>query len=152
MANYSVLITKLYRLIGRRVSKCFERIKVVNLGGSAIGAGITVPRYFIMEVVNELQRLTKLPITKSENLPDATSNLDTFVEVHTILKSHAVNLEKMVNDIRLLASELAKEMKYSDINIFEANKKLGVIEEVKLDKILEIQNLLKTGFSINDLL
>jgi len=33
-----------------RISKCFERIKVVNLGGSAIGTGITVPRYFIMEV------------------------------------------------------------------------------------------------------
>ncbi len=89
-----------------RVSKCFERIKVVNLGGSAVGTGITVPRYFIMEVVKNLQKLTGLPVTRSENLSDATNNLDSFVEVHAILKAHAVNLEKMVSDIRLLASDL----------------------------------------------
>lgn len=90
-----------------RVSKCFERIKVVNLGGGAIGTGIGTPRFFIMEVVNQLQRLTNLPITRSENLIDATANLDTFVEVHAILKAHAVNLEKIVSDLRLLASDIA---------------------------------------------
>jgi len=89
-----------------RVSKCFERIKLVNLGGGAIGTGLSVPRYFIMEVVSNLQTLTALPLARSENLSDATSNLDAFVEVHAILKSHAVNLEKMVSDLRLLASDL----------------------------------------------
>ncbi len=89
-----------------RVSKCFERIKVVNIGGSAIGTGMAVPRFFIMEVINQLQRITQLPITRSENLSDATSNMDSFVEVHAILKSLAVNLEKMSNDIRLLASDV----------------------------------------------
>ncbi|MBM3404122.1 MAG: aspartate ammonia-lyase [Bacteroidetes bacterium] len=89
-----------------RVSKCFERIKVVNLGGSAIGTGIAVPRFFIMEVVQTLQNITRLPVTRSENLPDATSNLDPFVEVHAILKAHAVNIEKMVSDLRLLSSDL----------------------------------------------
>lgn len=90
-----------------RVSKCFERIKVVNLGGGAIGTGIGTPRFFIMEVVNQLQRLTNLPITRSENLNDATANLDAFVEIHATLKAHAVNLEKMVSDIRLMASDIA---------------------------------------------
>ena len=90
-----------------RVSKCFERIKVVNLGGGAIGTGMGAPRYFIMEVVPALQQLTGLPITRSENRMDATANLDTFVEVHATLKAHAVNLEKMVNDLRLLASDVA---------------------------------------------
>ncbi|MCF8232504.1 MAG: hypothetical protein K9J27_09980 [Bacteroidales bacterium] len=90
-----------------RVSKCFERIKVVNLGGSAVGTGITVPRFFIMEVVPELQRLTGLPLTRGENLTDATQNLDSWVEIHAILKAHAVNLEKMVNDLRLLSSDVA---------------------------------------------
>lgn len=96
-----------------RVSKAWERIKVVNLGGSAIGTGITAPRYFIAEVVQTLQKLTGLPVTKSENLSDATSNLDSLVEVHAILKSHAVNLEKMVNDIRLLASDLVNRHELS---------------------------------------
>lgn len=90
-----------------RVSKCFERIKVINLGGGAIGTGIAIPRYFIMEVVPELRRLTDLPVTQSENLPDATSNLDKWVEVHAILKAHAVNLEKIAGDIRLLSSDLS---------------------------------------------
>ena len=95
-----------------RISKCFERIKVVNLGGSAIGSGITVPRFYVMEVVRNLQELSELPITRGENLYDATSNLDTFVEVHGILKSFAVNSEKMMSDLRLLSSDLfaKKEM------------------------------------------
>ncbi len=90
-----------------RVSKCFERIKVVNLGGGAIGTGIGIPRFHIMEVVSKLQHLTGLPLTRGENLSDATSNLDAFVEVHAILKANAVNLEKMVNDLRLLAADVS---------------------------------------------
>jgi aspartate ammonia-lyase len=90
-----------------RVSKCFERIKVVNLGGGAIGTGMGIPRFHIMEVVSKLQHLTGLPLTRGENLSDATSNLDAFVEVHAILKSNAVNLEKMVNDLRLLAADVS---------------------------------------------
>jgi len=89
-----------------RISKCFERIKVVNLGGSAIGTSVTVPRFFVMEVVQKLRQITDLPVTRSENLVDATSNLDGYVEVHGILKANAVNLEKIASDIRLLASDL----------------------------------------------
>jgi aspartate ammonia-lyase len=87
-----------------RVSKAFERIKVVNLGGGATGTGISIPRYYIMEVVPILKSLTSLPVTQGENLPDATSNMDKWVEVHAILKTHAVNLEKMASDLRLLSS------------------------------------------------
>ncbi len=89
-----------------RVSKCSERIKEVNLGGGAIGTGLGIPRFFIMQVVTELQYLSGLPLTRCENLSDATANLDSYVEVHATLKAHAVNLEKMVNDMRLLASDL----------------------------------------------
>jgi len=87
-----------------RVSKGFERLKVVNLGGGAIGTGIAIPRFYIMEVVPALKRITSLPVTQGENLADATSNMDKWVEVHAILKAHAVNLEKIVSDLRLLAS------------------------------------------------
>lgn len=87
-----------------RVSKGLERLKVVNLGGGAIGTGIAIPRFYIMEVVPALKRITSLPVTQGENLADATSNMDKWVEVHAILKAHAVNLEKIVSDLRLLAS------------------------------------------------
>jgi aspartate ammonia-lyase len=89
-----------------RVSKCLERIKVVNLGGSATGTSIAVPRYFVAEVVPKLQHLTGLPVTRGENLSDATSNLDPLVEVHGIIKAHAVTMEKMAGDIRILASDV----------------------------------------------
>jgi aspartate ammonia-lyase len=96
-----------------RVSKCFERIKTVNLGGGAIGTGLSIPRFFIMQVVQELQKLTNLPVTRCENLQDATSNLDSFVEIHATLKSHAVNIEKMTSDLRLLASDIAHKHEIS---------------------------------------
>ncbi len=67
---------------------------------------VTVPKYFVTEVVARLQQLSGLPVTRGENLSEATSNLDPFVEVHGMLKAHAVNLEKMVSDIRLLASDI----------------------------------------------
>ena len=69
-----------------RVSKCSERIKQVNLGGGATGTGLSLPRFFIMEVVPELRNLTGLPVAHSENLSDATSNLDKWVEIHATLK------------------------------------------------------------------
>jgi len=87
-----------------RVSKGFERIKLINLGGGATGTGISIPRFFIMEVVPALKKITGLPLTQAENLTEATSNQDKWVEVHAILKAHAVNMEKMVADLRLLAS------------------------------------------------
>jgi aspartate ammonia-lyase len=60
-----------------------------------------------MEVVPELRTLTGIQLSHSENLADATSNLDKWVEIHATLKAHAVNLEKMSSDLRLLASDIA---------------------------------------------
>jgi aspartate ammonia-lyase len=106
-STYGLLFSSYSEALSRdwwRVSKGLERIKVVNLGGGAIGTGISIPRFFIMEVVPMLKKLTSLPVTQGENLVDATCNLDRWVEVHAILKAHAVNLEKIVSDLRLLSS------------------------------------------------
>ena len=51
--------------------------------------------------------LPDLPVAHSENLSDATSNLDKWVEIHATLKAHAVNLEKISSDLRLLASDVS---------------------------------------------
>jgi aspartate ammonia-lyase len=109
-SSFGVLFSTYNEALSRdwwRVSKCSERIKQVNLGGGAIGTGLSLPRFFIMEVVPELRNLTGLPIAHSENLADATSNMDKWVEIHATLKAHAVNLEKMSSDLRLLSSDLA---------------------------------------------
>ncbi len=108
-SSYDKLFSSYNNALSRdwwRVSKCFERIKEVNLGGGAIGTGIAIPSFFIVEVIQQLQRLSGLPITRSENLSDNTSNLDAFVEVHATLKAHAVNLEKMASDLRLMGSDM----------------------------------------------
>jgi len=108
-SSFGILFSTYNEALSRdwwRVSKCTERIKQVNLGGGAIGTGLSLPRYFIMEVVPELRKLTGLPLAHSENLSDATSNMDRWVEIHATLKAHAVNLEKMSSDLRLLSSDL----------------------------------------------
>jgi aspartate ammonia-lyase len=87
-----------------RVFKCEERLRVVNLGGTAIGTGLTAPRDYIFLVTEKLREVTRLGLSRAENLVDATQNADMFVEVSGILKAHAVNLFKISSDLRLLAS------------------------------------------------
>ena len=87
-----------------RIFKCRERIKVINLGGTAIGTGLGAPRKYIFKTTDVLRRITGLNIARGENLVDATQNLDAIAEVSGILKAYAVNLFKIASDLRLLAS------------------------------------------------
>jgi aspartate ammonia-lyase len=87
-----------------RVYKCTERLRVVNLGGTAIGTGLGAPRAFIFQVVDALAQLTGLGVARAENLVEATQNADVFAEVSGILKACAVNLLKISSDLRLLSS------------------------------------------------
>ncbi len=87
-----------------RLSKCHERLRVVNLGGTAVGTGLAAPRRYIFEVTDTLRELTGLSLARAENLVDATQNVDVFVEVSGIIKAHAVNLLKICSDLRLLSS------------------------------------------------
>ena len=87
-----------------RVFKCRERIKTVNLGGTAIGTGLGAPQKYIFKVAQRLRKLTGLAISRSENLIDSTQNLDAFVEISGMLKAYACNLLKISGDLRLLAS------------------------------------------------
>jgi aspartate ammonia-lyase len=108
-SSFGILFSTYNEALARdwwRVSKCSERIKQVNLGGGATGTGLSLPRFYIMEVVSDLRELTGLPVSHSENRSDATSNLDKWVEVHATLKAHAVNLEKMCGDLRLISSDI----------------------------------------------
>lgn len=93
-----------------RVFKSYERIKVLNLGGTAVGTGITAPRKYIFKVVDQLRRITGLTIARSENMVDATSNQDVFAEVSGIMRSHAANLIKIGNDLRFLSSDACAEI------------------------------------------
>jgi aspartate ammonia-lyase len=87
-----------------RIYKCEERLRVVNLGGTAIGTGLAAPRQFIFRVVDTLRELSGVGFARAENLVEATQNADVFVEVSGILKAHAVSLLKICSDLRLLSS------------------------------------------------
>ena len=87
-----------------RIFKCRERIKQVPLGGTAVGTGLGAPRAFIFKAAEHLRHLTGLPVSRAENLVDATANADCFVEVSGILSAFAANLLKIASDLRLLAS------------------------------------------------
>ncbi len=87
-----------------RISRCEERLRVINLGGTAIGTGVTAPREFIFSVTDRLRELTGLGLARAENLLEATQNADAFVEVSGILKACAASLLKVSSDLRLLSS------------------------------------------------
>ncbi|MBN2712482.1 MAG: aspartate ammonia-lyase, partial [Planctomycetes bacterium] len=87
-----------------RIYKCEERLRVVNLGGTAIGTGIGAPRQYVFKVVDTLRDLTGIGFARAENLVEATQNADVFVEVSGILKACASSLIKICTDLRLLSS------------------------------------------------
>jgi len=87
-----------------RLAKCEERLRVVNLGGTAIGTGLAAPRDYIFRVVDELREITGLGLARAENMVEATQNADVFVEVSGLLKTLATTLLKISGDLRLLSS------------------------------------------------
>jgi aspartate ammonia-lyase len=87
-----------------RLAKCEERLRVVNLGGTAIGTGIAAPREYIFRVVDALREITGLGLARAENLVEATQNADVFVEVSGLVKALASSLIKISSDLRLLSS------------------------------------------------
>jgi aspartate ammonia-lyase len=87
-----------------RLYKCEERLRTVNLGGTAIGTGLGAPRAYIFRVVDVLRERSGVAFARAENLVEATQNADAFVEVSGLAKTLASNLWKIANDLRLMAS------------------------------------------------
>ena len=85
-----------------RTFKSEERLRVVNIGGTAVGTGISAPRSYIFLVIERLRDVTGLGLARGENLLDQTANADSFVEVSGILSAHASSLVKICNDLRIL--------------------------------------------------
>lgn len=84
-----------------RAYKSEERLRVINLGGTAVGTGIGAPRDYVFRVVERLRELTGYGLTRAENGLDATSNLDSWVETAGMLAAAAANLSKMARDLRI---------------------------------------------------
>lgn len=87
-----------------RLYKVEERLRQVNIGGTAVGAGNNAERKYRFGIIEELRELTGIGLAAAEYPMDITQNNDVFVEVSGLLKALSVNLMKISNDLRLMNS------------------------------------------------
>ena len=87
-----------------RLTKASDEVRYLNMGATAIGTSINASYEYVTNIVENLSSVTSLNLYKAADLIDATQNLDGFVAVSGALKTCAVNLSKMCNDLRLLSS------------------------------------------------
>jgi len=88
----------------RAINHILPHLSELALGGTAVGTGINTPKGYDVNVAKNIASLTKLPFVTAENKFEALAAHDAIVEAHGALKTVAVSLMKIANDIRLLAS------------------------------------------------
>ena len=88
--------------------KALERIQNVlcetNMGATAIGTGLNAPAGYAEKCTEHLARITGFPITLAPDLIEATQDTQAFVLYSSCMKSLAIKLSKVCNDLRLLSS------------------------------------------------
>jgi fumarate hydratase class II len=88
----------------RAINNTLPHLAELALGGTAVGTGINTPKGYAVNVAKHITTLTGLPFITAENKFEALAAHDAIVESHGALKTVAVSLMKIANDIRLLAS------------------------------------------------
>ena len=88
----------------KAIKNTLPHLSELALGGTAVGTGINTPPDYAKNVAAEIARLTKLPFKTAENKFEALAAHDAIVETHGALKTVAVSLMKIANDIRMLSS------------------------------------------------
>jgi fumarate hydratase class II len=87
-----------------RINAAIPRVAEVPLGGTAVGTGINTPKGFPQEVISLLAKETKLPITEARNHFEAQGARDALVEASGALRTLAVSVTKICNDLRWMGS------------------------------------------------
>lgn len=88
----------------RAIKNTLPHISELALGGTAVGTGINTPENYSENVAKHVAQLTGLPFVTAENKFEALAAHDAIVEAHGALKTIAVSLMKIANDIRMLSS------------------------------------------------
>jgi fumarate hydratase class II len=88
----------------RAIKNTLAHVSELALGGTAVGTGINTPPGYAENVAKHIASLTRLPFKTAENKFEALASHDAIVEAHGALKTVAVSLMKIANDIRLLSS------------------------------------------------
>ena len=88
----------------RALKNTLPHLSELALGGTAVGTGINTPDNYSQNVASHIAKLTGLPFITAENKFEALAAHDAIVETHGALKTIAVSLLKIANDIRMLSS------------------------------------------------
>ena len=88
----------------KRLKEAESEMFNLNIGGTAIGTSINVSPEYFNNIISNLKKVSGFNVVQSKDLIDSTQNLDGFVNISGALKTCAVNLSKMANDLRLLSS------------------------------------------------
>ncbi len=88
----------------KAIKNTLSHLSELALGGTAVGTGINTPPGYAENVARHIAELTGLPFITAENKFEALAAHDAIVEAHGALKTVAVSLMKIGNDIRMLAS------------------------------------------------
>ncbi|KGR76960.1 aspartate ammonia-lyase [Ureibacillus sinduriensis] len=106
-----ILLGQEFEAYARVISRDIERMSLsiqhlfeVNMGATAVGTGLNADPLYIDAVVRNLSELSGLPLNRAEHLVDATQNTDCYTEVSAMLKVCMINMSKIANDLRLMAS------------------------------------------------
>ena len=88
----------------KALKNTLPHLSELALGGTAVGTGLNTPEGYDVKVAEYIAKFTELPFVTAENKFEALAAHDAIVESHGALKQLAVSLNKIANDIRLLAS------------------------------------------------
>ncbi|QOR76461.1 MAG: class II fumarate hydratase [Thermoflavifilum sp.] len=88
----------------RAIQHTLPHLAELALGGTAVGTGINTPPGYAEKVAQKIATLTGLPFVTAENKFESLAAHDAIVEAHGALKTVAVSLMKIANDIRMLSS------------------------------------------------
>lgn len=88
----------------RAIKNTLAHLSELALGGTAVGTGLNTPKGYAELVAQKIAKLSGLPFVTAKNKFEALAAHDAIVETHGALKTSAVSLMKIGNDIRMLAS------------------------------------------------
>jgi fumarate hydratase class II len=88
----------------RAINNTLAHLSELALGGTAVGTGINTPKGYAVKVAEKIAELTGIPFVTAENKFESLAAHDAIVEAHGALKTVAVSLMKIANDVRMLSS------------------------------------------------
>ena len=88
----------------KRIEATRNHLYEVNMGATAVGTGLNADPVYIEKAVGYLREFSGFPLTGAENLVDGTQNTDCYMEVSGALKICMLNMSKIANDLRMMAS------------------------------------------------